>query len=110
MDSTRGSGRRWQAILCSSREGESRSDSLLRGLGRCEGMHEYDRFPCPGGRTRRWRAVLLLGCLPTALSACGTIPDLPTGAAPPTATVEESGEIKYYPSDEPLHTGMEYFT
>jgi Flp pilus assembly protein TadD len=73
-------------------------------------MHEYDRFPCWEGRIRAGRALLLLGCLSTALSACGSIPDLPTGAAPPTATVEESGEIKYYPSDQPLHTGMEYFT
>jgi Flp pilus assembly protein TadD len=30
-------------------------------------------------------------------------------SAPPTATVEESGDVKYYPSDEPLRLGMEYF-
>jgi Flp pilus assembly protein TadD len=73
-------------------------------------MREYDRSPCWKGRIRAFSALLLLGCLSSTLSACGSIPDLPTGAAPPTATVEESAEIKYYPSDQPLHTGMEYFT
>lgn len=28
---------------------------------------------------------------------------------PPSATVQDSGEVKYYPSDEPLKLGMEYF-
>jgi Flp pilus assembly protein TadD len=28
---------------------------------------------------------------------------------PPTLTVEDPGEVKYYPSDEPLRLGLEHF-
>ena|SRR5437899_8683506 len=74
-------------------------------------MSEYDELPCRRGRIRACCAVVLLGCLSAVLSACGSLlPEGPTGSAPPTSTVEESGDIKYYPSDEPLRTGMEYFT
>jgi Flp pilus assembly protein TadD len=73
-------------------------------------MHDHDRVPCEGGPIRACRVLILIGCLSGAVSACGSIPSVPTGAAPPTATVEESADIKYYPSDEPLRTGMEYFT
>ena len=65
-----------------------------------------------GNRIRTCWVLLLLG-LSTALSACGSTPFLDDGthgSPAPSATVEESGEIKYYPSDEPLKTGMEYFT
>ena len=51
-----------------------------------------------------------------ALAGCQTTADTATpvpqyaGTEPPqTATVEEPGTVKYYPSDEPLRLGLEHF-
>jgi Flp pilus assembly protein TadD len=50
---------------------------------------------------------LLLGAL-VALTACN--PDGPPAPdVAPTATIQEPADIKYYPSDEPVRLGMEYF-
>ena len=70
----------------------------------------------------RW-ALLLVGGALLALTGCGGLPEIPLPAlggilsdAPPdeskvpTATVQEPGQIKYYPSDEPLRMGMEHFS
>lgn len=47
-------------------------------------------------------------------SACKTAENeaiVATSPPPPqSATVEDPGDVKYYPSDEPLRLGMEYFT
>ena len=63
------------------------------------------------------RACAFLGACLLAFSVAGCETD---GAAlsawlsapeysAPTATVQEPGDIKYYPSDEPLRLGMEHF-
>ena len=70
----------------------------------------------------RW-ALLLVGGALLASTGCGGLPEIPLPAlggilsdAPPdeskvpTATVQEPGQIKYYPSDEPLRMGMEHFS
>ena len=47
-------------------------------------------------------------------SGCGTVENevaVATSPPPPqTATVQDPGEVKYHPSDEPLKLGMEYFS
>ena len=71
---------------------------------------------------KRWLLLLVGGAL-LALTGCGGLPEIPLPAlggilsdAPPdeskvpTATVQEPGQIKYYPSDEPLRMGMEHFS
>jgi Flp pilus assembly protein TadD len=53
-------------------------------------------------------AMALLG-----LAGCNTVSEVAAVPAldqvAPTATVQNSGDIKYYPSDEPLKLGLEYF-
>jgi Flp pilus assembly protein TadD len=58
------------------------------------------------------RALLLVACVFAELPACSTAPEDAIVASPPpqSATVEDPGDVKYYPSDEPLRLGMEYFT
>ena len=67
---------------------------------------------------RLWsRAVLL--CLGWALGGCQAsgpaelldASGAPIAAAEPptTLTVQEPGDVQYYPSDEPLHMGIEHF-
>ena len=49
--------------------------------------------------------VMLSGCLADQAAFVQ-----PVAATPPeTATVRDPGEIKYYPSDEPVKLGLEYF-
>jgi Flp pilus assembly protein TadD len=57
-------------------------------------------------------ALLLAVCGFAGLPACSTAPEDAIVASPPpqSATVEDPGDVKYYPSDEPLRLGMEYFT
>jgi Flp pilus assembly protein TadD len=57
-------------------------------------------------------SLSLGGCLALLLAGCGTFPEAGVfglGAVPTTATVQQPGELKYYPSDEPLRMGIEYF-
>ena len=54
----------------------------------------------------------LAGCIVVLLSGCESLPDrfvFGGAAVPTTATVEEPADVKYFPSDEPLRMGMEYF-
>jgi Flp pilus assembly protein TadD len=47
-----------------------------------------------------------------AVTGCGSdsAPDvLKIFPPPPTATVEQPADVQYYPSDEPLHLGLEHF-
>ena len=79
-----------------------------------------------GDYFRKWRSVFVTGatakrgflplslggCLVMLVSGCGSLSErfvLGAEAVPTTATVEEPADIKYYPSDEPLRMGMEYF-
>src|SRR5262249_36465297 len=57
-------------------------------------------------------ALLLVACLFSGLPACSTAPEDTIVAPPPpqSATIEDPGDVKYYPSDEPLRLAMEYFT
>jgi len=63
------------------------------------------------------RACVLLGAGLMAVSLAGCETDGRSLAAwssepefsAPTATVQEPGDVKYYPSDEPLKLGLEYF-
>jgi Flp pilus assembly protein TadD len=47
------------------------------------------------------------------LAGCNTVSEVASVPAvdqvAPTATVQNAGDIKYYPSDEPLKLGLEYF-
>lgn len=66
-----------------------------------------------GAMMRRGIVSLSLGCcIASLLAGCGTLPELGVfgvRAVPTTATVQEPGELKYYPSDQPLRMGMEHF-
>ncbi len=53
-------------------------------------------------------AISVAGCEPDGRSSFGTWLAGPEFAAP-TATVQEPGDIKYFPSDEPLKLGLEHF-
>jgi Flp pilus assembly protein TadD len=59
-------------------------------------------------------AIVLAGCLPGEVPQVANVdnpPPPPPGAenASTTLTVQAPGDVKYYPSDEPLHLGQEYF-
>jgi Flp pilus assembly protein TadD len=55
-------------------------------------------------------AFALAGCQTTADSASpAAAPQLALTEPPQTATIEEPGTVKYYPSDEPLRLGLEHF-
>jgi Flp pilus assembly protein TadD len=58
------------------------------------------------------RALLLVACICVGLPACNTpLEDVVVASPPPqSATVEDPGDVKYYPSDEPLRLATEYFT
>ena len=47
------------------------------------------------------------------LAGCNTVSEVAAVPAvdqvAPTATLQNAGDIKYYPSDEPLKLGLEYF-
>jgi Flp pilus assembly protein TadD len=55
----------------------------------------------------------LVGMVLFGLAGCNTVSENPPVVAvdqvAPTATVQNAGDIKYYPSDEPLKLGLEYF-
>jgi Flp pilus assembly protein TadD len=62
------------------------------------------------------RERLLVACvagLTLALAGCETFSDSPTAPAsyvtPITPTITEPGDVKYYPSDQPLKLAIEYF-
>jgi Flp pilus assembly protein TadD len=61
---------------------------------------------------RLGRALLLVACICVGLPACKTSPEDAIVASPPpqSATIEDPGDVKYYPSDEPLRLATEYFT
>lgn len=58
-------------------------------------------------------AIALAGCLPAqeppAAAPSSPPPYADVDANKTTLTVQNPGDIKYYPSDEPLHLGHEYF-
>jgi len=63
----------------------------------------------------RGRRLLLAGLFAIELAACQT-DDRPWFGSPsapeftaPTPTVQDPGDIRYYPSDEPLKLGLEHF-
>ncbi len=64
-----------------------------------------------------WRAfpVLVAGALLTSIAGCATEgvslwPNAVSAAAPTTtATVQDPGDVQYFPSDEPLRLGKEHF-
>jgi Flp pilus assembly protein TadD len=59
------------------------------------------------------RLPCLIGMALLGLAGCNTFSEIVPAAAvdevKPTATVQNAGDIKYYPSDEPLKLGLEYF-
>ena len=59
------------------------------------------------------RLAWLVGMALLGLTGCNTTSDFDPVPAidqvKPTATVENAGDIKYYPSDHPLKLGLEYF-
>lgn len=55
------------------------------------------------------RELWLLGAL-VALTACNPDGPPPPPDVAPTATIQEPADVKYYPSDEPVRLGMEYFS
>jgi Flp pilus assembly protein TadD len=63
----------------------------------------------------RVRGIATVALLALALGGCetnGTLPfaaELSAPAPPPTATLQEQDDVKYFPSDEPLHLANEHF-
>ena len=59
------------------------------------------------------RLACLLGMALFGLAGCNTVSEIAAVPAvdqvAPTATVQNAGDIKYYPSDEPVKLGLEYF-
>jgi Flp pilus assembly protein TadD len=59
------------------------------------------------------RLAWLVGVALLGLTGCNTTSEFDAVPAldqvAPTATVENAGDIKYYPSDHPLKLGLEYF-
>src|SRR5713101_5244646 len=55
----------------------------------------------------------LFGMVLLGLAGCNTVSEVATVPAvdqvAPTTTVQNAGDIKYYPSDEPVKLGLEYF-
>ena len=58
-------------------------------------------------------AIALAGCLPGEEPPVASVDNPPTGANADadktTLSIQRPGDVKYYPSDEPLHLGQEYF-
>jgi len=76
------------------------SRALRRALAVCATM------------TRGTLFASLACCVSLPLAGCGTLPEpgpVGLGAVPTTATVQELGEVQYYPSDQPLRMGTESF-
>jgi Flp pilus assembly protein TadD len=64
----------------------------------------------------RWACLVglaLCGLAPFGLAGCNTASEVAAVPAidqvAPTATVQNAGDIKYYPSDEPLKLALDYF-
>jgi Flp pilus assembly protein TadD len=59
------------------------------------------------------RLACLVGMAIFGLTGCNTVSEFAGAPAvdevAPTATLQNSGDIKYYPSDEPLKLGLEHF-
>jgi Flp pilus assembly protein TadD len=59
------------------------------------------------------RLACLVGMALFGLAGCNTVSEVATVPAvdqvAPTMTVQNAGDIKYYPSDEPVKLGLEYF-
>jgi Flp pilus assembly protein TadD len=57
--------------------------------------------------------LVLFGVAPFGLAGCNTVSEVAAVPAldqvAPTATMQNAGDIKYYPSDEPVKLGLEYF-
>jgi Flp pilus assembly protein TadD len=59
------------------------------------------------------RLACLVGMAIFGLTSCNTVSEFANAPAvdevAPTATLQNPGDIKYYPSDEPLKLGLEHF-
>jgi Flp pilus assembly protein TadD len=59
------------------------------------------------------RVGILVGIAIFGLTGCNTVSEFANAPAvdevKPTATLQNPGDIKYYPSDEPLKLGLEHF-
>src|ERR1700752_1738449 len=59
------------------------------------------------------RLAWLVGMALCGWAGCNTVSEVAAVPAvdqvAPTATVQNAGDIKYYPSDEPVKLGLEYF-
>jgi Flp pilus assembly protein TadD len=63
-----------------------------------------------GGQAPRHAYIAaLIGAIGIALSGCNTLQGAAGLDSPPSKTVQDAGEVKYFPSDEPLKLGLEYF-
>lgn len=63
-----------------------------------------------GARAPRQACIAaLIGTISAALPGCNTLQGAAGVGSPPSATVQDSGEVKYYPSDEPLKLALEYY-
>jgi tetratricopeptide (TPR) repeat protein len=78
-------------------------------------MKSSDRHWSPffASRLARLVGMPLFGLALFALAGCNTISEVAAVPAidqvAPTVPVQNAGDIKYYPSDEPLKLGLEYF-
>jgi Flp pilus assembly protein TadD len=55
------------------------------------------------------RIAAVIGTLGAGVSGCDTLKGAAGLDSPPSPTVQDPGEVKYYPSDEPLKLGLEHF-
>jgi Flp pilus assembly protein TadD len=74
---------------------------------------EHHRNPFPASRLAYLSGMALFGLALLGLAGCNTFSEVASAPAvdqvKPTVTVQNAGDIKYYPSDEPLKLGLEYF-
>lgn len=75
---------------------------------------DHHRSPFSSRRRSACAAGLVLSSLALfGLTGCNTFSEVASPPAvdqvAPTATLQNAGDIKYYPSDEPLKLGLEYF-
>jgi Flp pilus assembly protein TadD len=64
----------------------------------------------PTGRmVQSARVAILIGTIAAAVSGCNTFNGVAGLDTPPSPTVQDAAEVKYYPSDEPLKLGLEHF-
>jgi Flp pilus assembly protein TadD len=72
-----------------------------------------DRSPFSASRLARLVRMVLFGLGLFGLAGCNTFSEVESAPAAdqvaPTVPVQNAGDIKYYPSDEPLKLGLEYF-